>query len=97
MTQRDEVQPPWLTATVVLAGLGGGLLLTWWTVVAFIGGRLWPLPWEVDGGIGFGLFWLLVVDPIAMTLLYWGITVLLMPVVAVTSRQHRSDGSGKLP
>lgn len=63
--------PPGVQAVATLVALGAGILLTWWTVVAFIGGTLWPLAVEVEGGVGFGLLWLFVIDPILVTVGGW--------------------------
>lgn len=40
------------------------LLATWWTVVAFVGGTMPVLGLQTEGGIGLGLLWLFVADPL---------------------------------
>jgi hypothetical protein len=79
----------WLQAVAALLGLACAALLTWWTIVAFVGGQLWPLPIEVEGGLGFGLLWLFVIDPLAVTVLY-GISVLVLaPLAGVAAWRDR--------
>jgi hypothetical protein len=54
-----------------LTGLASGGLSLWWTIIAFIGGTMPVLGWHRPPSLGFGLFWLLIIEPIALTVLYW--------------------------
>jgi hypothetical protein len=40
------------------------LLTTWWTIVAFVGGRMPVIGFQTEGGLGVALVWLFVVDPL---------------------------------
>lgn len=66
--------------------LGAAILLAWWTITAFVGGTMPVIGWETDGGVGTGLLWLFVVDPIAMTVLMWASMVVSLPIVALLDR-----------
>ncbi len=60
---------PLVRFTAFILGLLWMLWLAWCTLVAFAGGKL-PIPFvtlRVSGGIGLGLVWLLVIDPILAT------------------------------
>lgn len=78
--------------------VGGALALaaavwaTWCTVIAFAGGTMPLIGVETEGGVGFGLLWLFVFDPIAMTVAYWLSMVVLLPVMvaAFGVRRFRS-------
>lgn len=56
------------------------VLSSWYTVIAFAGGTLPILGIELDGGIGYGLFWLIIVDPIVITVTYWLTLIVLVPL-----------------
>lgn len=81
--------PGWLQGLAAVLGLAAAVLLTWWTIVAFMGGQLWPLGIEVDGGIGFGLVWLFLIDPLAMTVLYWVSMLLMAPLIGASALARR--------
>lgn len=76
--------PAWVKFVGGALGLASAVLLTWWTILAFVGGRLWPTGIEVDGGIGFGLLWLFIIDPLAMTVLYWISMAVMLPLLGVS-------------
>lgn len=84
----DEA-PGWLQAIAMVAGVASAALLSWWTIVAFVGGALWPLSIQVEGGIGFGLLWLFIIDPLAATALSWAFMALVLPLVGVASLRQR--------
>lgn len=84
----DEA-PGWLRALASALGLTCAALLFWWTIIAFIGGRLWPLPIEVEGGLLFGLLWLFIFDPLAVTVLYWISMLVLAPFVGAEAIRNR--------
>ena len=58
--------------------------LTWCTIIAFTGGTLPLLGWRVDGGLIFGLFWLFVLDAIAMTVAYWVSMLVALPLILIS-------------
>ncbi len=74
---------PLVSFAAVVLGLLWMAWLAWCTVVAFVGGRL-PVPFvelRLSGGVGLGLLWLLVVDPILATVGWW----LSAPILALLS------------
>ena len=81
--------PGRLHGLAAILGLVSAGLLTWWTIIAFTGGRLWPLPIEVDGGVGFGLLWLFVIDPVAVTVLYWISMLVAAPFAGLAALRNR--------
>jgi hypothetical protein len=75
------------------AGVAAGVLTTWWSVIAFIGGTMPVIGYQTDGGIGTGVFWLFIVEPIAVTVLYWATVVALSPLIAIAAvRERRRSG-----
>ncbi|HZJ04736.1 MAG TPA: hypothetical protein VFD59_04595 [Nocardioidaceae bacterium] len=60
----DDMHPLAVAVTIPLM-IAVAVLLLWWTVVAFTGGRMPIIGIETQGGLGFGLFWVFIVDPIA--------------------------------
>lgn len=84
-----EELPGWAQAIGVLAGVGAMALLTLWTIIAFVGGTLWPTGIEVEGGVGFGIVWVVVIDPLAATVLYWAFVLLMLPVVGAAKATRR--------
>lgn len=79
----DELNPVSKVITSVVA-LAAGVWLTWCTVIAFAGGQLPLLGWNIDGGIVFGLFWLFIVDPLAATVAYWAGMLIALPLVGIS-------------
>lgn len=78
----DDLHPI-SNAIVTITALASGALALWMTVIAFTGGTMPIIGLETDGGVGFGLLWLMVVDPIVLTVCYWISMVISMPVVAL--------------
>jgi hypothetical protein len=73
-------------AARVIVGIGvvaAVVLSTWMTVIAFIGGTMPIIGWETDGGIVTGLVWLIIVDPLVMTVCFWATMLLAIPVALV--------------
>jgi hypothetical protein len=80
--------------------LGVALMIwtVWITVTAFIGGQAPFFFLEFDGFNPIrGLFWLIVVDPIVLTVAYWIFMLLMLPLIglaagasALTSRKHNN-------
>lgn len=65
-------------AVLRLAAALGVLAVVPWTLVAFRGGRFWPLPVETSGSVLAGLAWLVVVDPILVAAVVLGVDRLLL-------------------
>ena len=63
--------------------------VNWCVVVAFIGGTMPIVGWEVDGGIGFGLLFLLLIEPIFLMLAYWASMLICLPLVFLFTRGER--------
>jgi hypothetical protein len=51
-----------------LAVVGGGLYVVWSTAIAFAGGTIPLTDIAVHGGVGFGILWALVADPLLASL-----------------------------
>lgn len=68
---------------VSLLALAGAVYSTYATILAFVGGSLWPFGWEIGGSVGLGLVWIFLVDPIVMTVFYWAAMLIAMPVAAI--------------
>ena len=75
---------------MVIVSVASAIWLTWCTVIAFIGGTLPLIGWEIEGGFFFGLVWLFILDPIAMTVAYWASMLVAIPLIAI------SEGTGYL-
>lgn len=87
----DDV-PAWATGVASAFGLASAVLLTWWTVIAFTGGTLWPTSIHLEGSIGFGIVWLLFIDPLVATVLYWVFLVVLLPVAIAAAATRKHEG-----
>ena len=73
-----------------LVGVAALVYSTYATIVAFTGGTLWPIGLEMAGGVGSGLFFIVVIDPILMTVFYWIGLIMLSPIVmAMMARNKR--------
>lgn len=93
-----------LNAVAIAIGIPLAVLLLIWTgwitVTAFIGGQA---PWffiEFDGfSLVRGLLWLLIIDPIVLTVAYWIFMLVIMPIGAAASaigqRQDRKDAGSQ--
>ncbi|MFP4514167.1 MAG: hypothetical protein ACLFRV_14580 [Acidimicrobiales bacterium] len=71
-------------AANIIVGIGVAfaiVLSTWMTIIAFVGGTMPIIGWETDGGIGVGLVWMFVVDPIVITVCYWLTMIVVLPIV----------------
>ena len=63
-----------------------GIWMTWITWTAFAGGQAPYFPIEFDGvSIGRGLLWLVIVDPIVVTIAYWIFMLVMLPVIALAA------------
>jgi hypothetical protein len=81
--------------------LGIALMIwtAWITVTAFIGGQAPFFFMEFEGfNLIRGLFWLIIVDPIVLTVAYWIFMLVMLPLVglaagasALASRKHSNE------
>lgn len=85
----EDVHPVAKAITTVLA-LAFGVLDIWWVVIAFVGGRMPVIGVTTDGGLGFGLLWLFVLGPLAMTIAYWVFMLIALPVSLLLGPRGRS-------
>ena len=85
----DDDLPGPARAVAAVAGMATAIWATWCTVIAFIGGTMPVLGWKVSGGLGEGLVWLFLVEPILVTVVTW----IVAAVVAVIATA--SSGSGR--
>ena len=85
---------------MLIVGIPLGILLmiwtAWITVTAFIGGQAPFFFLDFDGfNLIRGLFWLIIVDPIVLTVAYWIFMLLMLPLIglaagasAIANRKH---------
>lgn len=76
---REEMHPIAM-AVAVVAGLASAGLSLWMTVIAFVGGTMPVIGLETEGGVAFGLFWLVIIEPIVLTVCYWISMLVALPV-----------------
>lgn len=79
---REDMHPVAM-AVAVVAGLASAGVSLWMTVIAFTGGTMPVIGLETDGGVGFGLFWLMIVEPIVLTVCYWVSMAVAIPVAMI--------------
>ena len=72
-------------------GLATGAWLLWCTVIAFVGGHFPLIPFQTSGGIGSGLLWLFIIDPILITVLYWIAIIAFSPLMILFGITQRDD------
>jgi hypothetical protein len=75
-------------AMMLIIGIPLGIALmiwtVWITVTAFIGGQAPFFFLEFDGfNLIRGLFWLIIVDPIVLTVAYWIFMLVMLPLVGL--------------
>jgi hypothetical protein len=91
----DQLPLPALAVTVIFVG-PTIVLSTWMTIIAFVGGTMPIIGWETEGGIGVGLVWLFVVDPIVLTVGWWVTALAVLPIALLFGgRRPSSDGLGQ--
>jgi hypothetical protein len=78
----DDLHPVVRTVMGLLTFAVVGFAL-WGTFVAFVGGTMPLLGWELEGSVGQGLFWLFVVDPIVTSVGFWIAMLIRLPLDAV--------------
>ena len=78
----DEIHPAvglFIGVMAVAASLYG-LYCTW---IAFFGGTIQPLGWELEGSVSTGLLWFFILTPLIATVVYWMTMLIAMPLAAV--------------
>jgi len=69
----------------------------WITVTAFVGGQA---PFFFIEFTGFsllrGLFWLIIIDPIVLTVAYWIFMLVMLPVGTLASLATKSKGGSRV-
>jgi len=84
----DDDMPIPLQIIGGVLGLATAVWMTWCTVIAFIGGTMPIIGWEVEGGLGFGLLFLVVLQPILLTLAYWAFMLVMIPLMLLFGRRR---------
>ena len=86
----DDDLPGPARVVAAFAGLATAVWATWCTVIAFIGGTMPVLGWKVSGGLGEGLVWLFLVEPILVTVVTWIVAAVVAVLATATSAfRHR--------
>ena len=85
----------------VLLGVPLALVLMVWTgwitVTAFVGGQAPFFFMEFTGfSLLRGLFWLIIIDPIVLTVAYWIFMLIMLPVEALASAATKSKGASPI-
>jgi len=86
-----------LNAVALVIGIPLGIVLVVWagwiTVTAFVGGQAPFFFVEFEGfSLMRGLLWLIVIDPIVLTVAYWAFMLVLMPIgMAASAIGERQD------
>src|SRR5215211_2097074 len=80
-----EEHHPVAQTVAALTGLASAVYATWCTVIAFVGGRLPIVGIELDGSFGLGILWVIVFDPIVVTVCYWVSLLPMTPFIAAAS------------
>jgi len=84
----DDDMPIPLQIIGGVLSLATAVWMTWCTVIAFIGGTMPIIGWEVEGGLGFGLLFLVVLQPILLTLAYWAFMLVMIPLMLLFGRRR---------
>lgn len=80
---------PIAKAITVLTAIVSIIFSLWCTVIAFVGGRLPIIGWELKGGLIIGLLWLFIIDPILITVCYWLSMIIAVPIAMLFSGKKR--------
>lgn len=86
MARHDDVHPL-VAVVVVLSSVGSTVLSLWITYVAFAGGTIPLLGWEVEGSVLWGVLTLMFGTPIITTLGYWAGLLVIVPFQALFGRR----------
>jgi membrane protein YdbS with pleckstrin-like domain len=69
----------------------------WITVTAFVGGQAPFFFMEFTGfSLLRGLFWLIIIDPLVLTVAYWIFMLVMLPVGALASLATKSKGESRV-
>jgi hypothetical protein len=79
----DDDLHPVVRAVRTILGAAIIAFSLWCTVIAFTGGRLPAIGSEMNGGVSNGLVWIFVLDPIVLTVGYWVLLIIVLPLVAI--------------
>lgn len=79
-----------LTAVSFIIGIPLAIILmiwvSWITVTAFVGGQAPFFFMEFDGfSLLRGLLWLIIIDPIVLTVAYWIFMLIMLPIGALVA------------
>jgi hypothetical protein len=85
-----------LNAVSLIVGIPLAIVLTIWagwiTVTAFIGGQAPYFFVDFDGVNPIrGLFWLIIVDPLVLTVAYWVFMLVMLPIGALAAGLGRAS------
>jgi hypothetical protein len=83
--------PPFVSVLGVVFGIIAAGFCLWCTIIAFLGGNLPFVGWHLDGGLVTGFLWLMLVDPIVMTICYWAYMLLMLPIALALFRLGRGS------
>ena len=83
---RERSTDPLSTVLGSLVGTFSVVSITWMVVLGFVGGSVPVMGWQLPGGLGGGLAWLMVVASLGMLLLWFVPLMLSMAVYAGLSR-----------
>lgn len=82
----DDLHP--VVKFIAIAGAIASSIVGLWCVgIAFVGGTLPLVGWELDGGLFTGLLFLFFVEPIIVTVGYWLAMVIALPLQIVLGRR----------
>lgn len=81
----NDERHPIVTFVATLGAIAAAVFTSWCTVIAFIGGTMPIIGYEAEGGFFSGIFWVFVVDPIVITVVYWIAMVVVLPFAALAS------------
>lgn len=79
---QDDLHPT-VAGFVVLMSVATSIYGLYCTFIAFVGGTIQPLGWELEGSGQGGLVWLVLITPIITTVAYWLTMLIAMPLAAV--------------
>ena len=86
MTRHDDVHPL-IGVIALLSAIGSAVLSLWVTYIAFAGGTVPLLGWEVEGSPVWGVLTLMFGSPIITTLGYWAGLLIILPFQAIFGRR----------
>lgn len=83
----DTEPPVWVSLLTTACGTAAAIWGLWCTVIAFIGGTMPLIGLEVEGSFLGGIAMLLIGEPILFTLARFATMILLLPIIALTTRK----------